>query len=71
MIANERQYRVTQEKARRLALAVREFDANSCARAGVHPKLVQAEREAMVSQLADLREELADYEESITCVPLH
>ncbi len=62
MITNERQYRITRKKAQDFAHAIEEFDAGSNSRSDLHPRLVQAEREAMESQLADLREELDDYE---------
>ena len=62
MIANERQYRITRKKALGFARAIEEFDADSHGRVDLHPRLVQAEREAMQSQLADLREELAEFE---------
>ena len=62
MITNERQYRITRNKAGGFARAIEEFDAKAHERTGVHPRLVQAEREAMESQLADLQEELAEYE---------
>ena len=63
MITNERQYRITRRKAHGFAHAIEEFDANSYSRMDVHPRLVQAEREAMESQLADLQEELEEYEQ--------
>lgn len=62
MITNERQYRITRSKANRFLRAIEEFDAAERERSGVHPRLVQAEREGIESQLADLREELAEYE---------
>ena len=62
MISNERQYRITRKKAAGFARAIAEFDAGSRKRSGVHPRLLQAELEAMESQLADLREELGEYE---------
>ena len=62
MITNERQYRITRKKADGFERAIGEFDANPHGWSDVHPRLVQAEREAMESQLADLREELEDYE---------
>lgn len=61
MITNERQYRITRKRAHDFADAIKEFDAGSNNRTDVHPRLVQAEREAMESQLADLREELEEY----------
>ena len=63
MITNERQYRITRKKALGFARAIDEFDARSDERANVHPRLLLAEREAMESQLADLREELEEYEQ--------
>ena len=62
MITNERQYRITRNKAKRFSRAIKEFEANTRERSDVHPRLVQAEREAMESQLADLCEDLAEYE---------
>ncbi len=48
--------------AKRFARAIQEFDPKSYEGVDVHPRLVQAEREAMESQLADLCEELEEYE---------
>ena len=62
MITNEKQYRITRNRAKGFAQAIEEFDAEAHQRLGVHPRLVQAEREAMESQLADLRDELEEYE---------
>ena len=62
MIANERQYRIARKQALSFAHAIEEFDDKSAERADAHPRLLQAEREAMESQLADLREELEEYE---------
>ena len=62
MIANERQYRITRNRARSFARAIDDFDNTKNERANVHPSLVRAEREAMESQLKDLREELEEYE---------
>jgi transcriptional regulator with XRE-family HTH domain len=60
MIQNERQYKIT--KAR-----VQEFDRSlhalaQSAQPGVHPRIVQAQRDAIQSQLDELREELSAYE---------
>ena len=63
MITNERQYRITRSKARGFERALEQFDAGSPKRADVHPGLVQAEREAIASQLASLREELEEYDQ--------
>lgn len=62
MITNERQYRITRRRAADFVRAIKEFDAKSHERADAHPRLLRAEREAMNSQLADLREELEEYE---------
>ena len=62
MITNERQYRITRRRAADFVRAIKEFDAKSHERAEAHPRLLRAEREAMNSQLADLREELEEYE---------
>ncbi len=63
MITNERQYRITRKKALEFAKAIEGFDAGTDERADVHPRLLQAELEAMESQLADLRAELDEYEQ--------
>lgn len=56
MITNERQYRITHAQAQRFQHALDEFDDR--ARPDLDPRLAQAERAALASQLADLREEL-------------
>lgn len=63
MITNERQYRITRKSALSFTRAIKEFDASSDERTDVHAKLLEAEREAMESQLADLREEIEEYEQ--------
>lgn len=60
MITNERQYRITRAQALRFQRALDEFDGR--ARPGVDPRLIVAERDAMASQLADLRGELQEYD---------
>ena len=62
MITNERQYRITRKKAADFARAIEEFDVASSERTNVHPRLLRAELDAMRSQLADLHEELEEYE---------
>lgn len=61
MITNERQYKITRSEADRFRKAISDF-AKAPARADVHPRLLQAEREAMESQLADLQAEIAEYD---------
>ena len=63
MITNERQYKITRKQAIGFARAIKEFGARSHERTNVHPRLLRAELEAMQSQLADLREELEEYEQ--------
>ncbi|WP_245473533.1 XRE family transcriptional regulator [Bradyrhizobium zhanjiangense] len=63
MITNERQYKITRNEADRFRKAISELSANQPARTDVHPRLLEAEREAMESQLADLQAELAEYEQ--------
>jgi transcriptional regulator with XRE-family HTH domain len=62
MITNERQYKITRSEADRFRRAIGELTSSQAAREGIHPRLLQAEREAMESQLADLQAELAEYE---------
>ena len=62
MITNERQYRIARRKALNFVHAIEEFDAKADERTSVHARLLRAEREAMESQLADLQDELGEYE---------
>lgn len=61
MITNERQYKITRSEADRFRKAITDL-SGAPARADVHPRLIEAEREAMESQLADLQAELAEYD---------
>ncbi|HJU19286.1 MAG TPA: helix-turn-helix domain-containing protein [Stellaceae bacterium] len=65
MIKNERQYRITRAEADRFRLALRQMaDAErDSAREEVHPRLLQAQREGLKSQLKDLLREIQDYED--------
>ena len=60
MITNERQYRITRSWASRFQQALATFDDDS--RDGVHPSIVKAERDALMSQIEDLRAEIDEYE---------
>ena len=60
MITNERQYKITRARAGHFQHAFDEFDTHP--RDGVHPLLVKAERDALESQLEDLRAEIDEYE---------
>lgn len=62
MISSPKQYEVTRSKADRFVRAIKEFDANVGERSDVHPRLLQAEREAVESQLEDLHREIVHYE---------
>ena len=62
MITNERQYRITRANAEKFQKALDGFDQDARVQAGVHPRLVQAQREAMESQLKDLTAEMGAYE---------
>ena len=59
---NERQYKITKRKERNFREASERFDAYGSKASDVHPRIRQAEREAMESQLDDLRAELAEYD---------
>ena len=62
MIANEQQYRVSRRKERSFHEAIERVDTLGSDTRDVHPRIRQAEREAMESQRADLHTELAEYE---------
>jgi len=62
MIANEREYRITKAAAKKFELALKNFDERPAAQRKAHPRLVQAEKEGIASQLATLRRELREYE---------
>ncbi len=62
MITNERQYRITAAEVARFKKALEQRFADPPGRPPVHPRLIQAEREALESQLQDLQQELEEYE---------
>ena len=62
MISNERQYRITRAQAAKFSqalVAIREGGGGS---AETHPLIAKAQEDALSSQLADLQEELREYE---------
>lgn len=63
MIKNERQYRITRAQAARLAQTLDSLRKRSSSPEGVHPRIARAQEEAVASQLADLEEELREYEQ--------
>jgi transcriptional regulator with XRE-family HTH domain/Zn-dependent peptidase ImmA (M78 family) len=62
MITNERQYKITRGEADRFRQAIDELHNDYAAHDNVHPRLLQAQLEAMESQLADLQAELSEYD---------
>jgi transcriptional regulator with XRE-family HTH domain len=62
MISNERQYRITKSTAEKFKQALTSLDQDRVAQEGVHPRLVQAQRDAAQSQLEELLEDIRDYE---------
>ena len=60
MITNERQYKITSRAAERFRKALNNL-ASNVAHTDVERRLLQAEREAMESQLAELQAEIAEY----------
>src|SRR5947208_621264 len=62
MIKNDRQFRITKAQAEKFETAVRELEQRALS-SRLHPLLQKAQVDALKSQLADLREELREYEE--------
>ena len=62
MIKNEKQYRVTQSQAKKFEEALVQLAQNLGSSQEIHPLLLKAQKEALESQLNDLREELLEYE---------
>ena len=62
MIKNERQYRITKAQAVQFSEALRELEGNTAEELGLHPLLFKAKKDAVRSLLADLEEELRDYD---------
>jgi len=63
MIKNERQYRIAKAQAARFEAALKTFGSKSRKDRSTHPKLVQAQKDAIQSQLDSLNGELHEYEE--------
>jgi Zn-dependent peptidase ImmA (M78 family)/ribosome-binding protein aMBF1 (putative translation factor) len=62
MIKNDRQYRITKAQAAKFEEALRTLRRSGQASEDVHPVLLKAEKEALQSQLEDLRREIVEYE---------
>jgi ribosome-binding protein aMBF1 (putative translation factor) len=62
MIKNARQYQITNAQAAKLKRALQQLTTESRGSALVHPLLQKAQEDALRSQLADLHEQLAEYE---------
>ena len=62
MIKNERQYRITKAEADRFRRTLAELEADGEGNARLHPRLIEAERQALESQLDDLMRDIEDYE---------
>lgn len=64
MIRNQREYRITKAEIRKFEQTLMQPAKLPGSKEVMHPRLVQAEKEAMQSQLASLREQIEDYEQS-------
>lgn len=60
MIRNEREYRITKAQATEFERSLLAFDADASSK--VHPRIRQAQRDAVRSQLDELSTDIADYE---------
>jgi hypothetical protein len=59
-IENERQYEITKEQVVRFSAAVAQY--YYAARPGIHPLLLEAERQALLSELEILRDQMRAWE---------
>ena len=62
MISNERQYKITRAQAAKFSQALRAIREGRGGSPGTHPLIAKAQEEALSSQLADLQEDLREYE---------
>ncbi len=62
MIKNERQYKITSTQDDYFSQALRDLEREEVKSSGVHPLLLKARKEAIQSQLADLEDDLREYE---------
>lgn len=68
MIKNERQYRITKSQVDKFAETLAEFDRQSKT-SNIPPLILKAQREAVESQLEDLRRQIQEYDELRTGNP--
>ena len=62
MIKNERQYRITKAQASRFRQTLENVRRRPADMPGLNPRMAQAQEDAARSQLADLEQELQEYE---------
>ena len=63
MIKNERQYSVAKAHARRFAASVRAIEEGLADNLAANPLIAKAQKDAMESQIADLENELREYDD--------
>jgi ribosome-binding protein aMBF1 (putative translation factor) len=63
MIRNQRQYKITKAQAANFARELAEFDERPAAHPRVQPRLIKLMKEALAVQLAELQEEIKEYEQ--------
>ena len=61
-LKSEFQYRHTQEQVKQFEKLLANFDGRPEAHPGVHPRLIQATKECLASEIESLNAQLADYE---------
>ena len=62
MITNERQYRITRKQVFKFELAIQELDRVSDHGETTDPRMIEAECDALKSQLESLNQELSEYD---------
>lgn len=62
MITNNRQYKITRSQAEKFRLALNKFESINLVKDGIDPLIIQAQRDALESQLEELNETLTRYE---------
>ena len=62
MIKNERQYQITKVQANRFHTVLRQLENELSNGHDMHPRLVQARKDAVQSQITDLEDQLREYE---------